>query len=86
MDVIKEMLGELLPDASLAYRMNVLWECTCFPLGGKTDKALEKYREQVEECIKARPDDPIGYAHEEMDRQKAEFNENQVKEEQKDSD
>lgn len=86
MDLINEMLEELFPDASLTYRMTVLWACSSFPFYGKDAKDVKTYREQIEQCLQARPDDPIGYASETVDVIMAEFNENQVKEEQKDSD
>lgn len=86
MDPINEMLEELFPDASLTYRMTALWACSSFPFYGKDAKGVKTYREQIEECIRARPDDPIGYASETVDVIMAEIDENQVKEEQETQD
>ena len=85
-DKYEAMLEELMPDEEFGYRMALLWNCSSFPMEGKSDKAIETYREQIKACLEARPDDPMGYAQEEMEKQSAEFNENKVQEEQETQD
>lgn len=67
MSTIRDMLEELLPDKTDKEKDDILWSCTCYPFMGNDDEALAKYREQLEECLKGRPDDPMGYASEKME-------------------
>ncbi len=66
MDKIRDMLEELLPDKTDQERDDILWHCTAYPFAGTEDEGLSLYREQLEECLRERPDDPMGYSSEKM--------------------
>ncbi len=62
-----DMLREILPDKTDEFRDRVLWACTAYPFNGTGDEGIALYRKQIEECLRERPDDPIGYASAKMD-------------------
>ena len=66
MSTIRNLLEELLPDKTNKERDDILWSCTCYPFMGNDEEALAKYREQLEECLRERPDNPMGYASDQM--------------------
>ena len=68
MDPIISMLEELLPDKSPEERQELLWCCTCFPFAGGDEAALKRYREQLDECLRERPDDPMSWALDQTDK------------------
>jgi hypothetical protein len=66
MGKIRDMLEELLPDKTDKERDDILWSCTAYPCAGTEDEGLALYREQLEECLRERPDNPMGYASDKM--------------------
>ena len=67
MGKIRDLLEELLPDKTDKERDGILWGCTAYPFAGTEDEGVALYREQIEECMRERPDDPIGYASDQME-------------------
>ncbi len=67
MSKMGDMLIETLPDKTEEERDNILWNCTAYPAAGSEDEGIAMYREQIEECMRESPDNPMKYASDQMD-------------------
>ncbi len=61
---VARMLEKILPGKGDEFRERVLWCCSAFPTLGVGYRATRQYRYQIEECLRERPKDPVGWAAE----------------------
>ena len=63
---LQDMLNRVLPDRTQEEQDSLLWSITAYPFNGLGIEDIKMYEDQILKALAARPDDPRGWAEEQM--------------------
>ena len=63
-----DMPKRVLPDKTEEERVDLLWSITAYPFNGVGIEDIKLYEKQILEAREAKPEDPRGWAAEQMEK------------------